>query len=645
MSDHVGEIKARLNVADVIGGYIKLERAGANMKARCPFHNEKTASFFVSPGRGSYYCFGCGAKGDIFTFVEEFEGLDFMGTLKVLAERAGVELTFERKQPGARNERERLFGVMEAAAAFYQRTLYEGAAGPHKAVIDYLLGRGLTKETIKAWRIGYAPIGWRNALDYLLGRGFTEAEILSAGIAKRKDGKDGEEGESAVAGRGVYDRIRSRITFPLLDSSGRVVAFSGRIFPHDDAVAKYLNSPETPLWHKSHFLYGLHRAKYGIREKGFAILVEGQMDIIMSHQAGWHNALATSGTALTAEHLATIRRFTDYVRMAFDPDNAGQKAALRSARMAVAMGLDVRIIELPKGKDPADLIRDDAAEWTKRVEAAQSVVDYFLHRISEAHPDARTLGVRLREEVLPFVASAPNAIEQNALVSSIARRTGIKEDAILEEVRRVPPLENVTVSPAANTLAATGTSNASNASNTTMTNSSGAQQGSNQGHTASQTAISTPQGISGIIASAVQKSRKSHIEERLAGLIFMHQSRGKDERVNFLKEAVIADLSAPVFEAIVRDYEPRREELIVQAEILYGSEEDIKKKEKQYASEARELIVNLAEDVLKDTLATALTELAKAEKAKDTARVHVEMQTCKDVSSKLALLRKRLDDH
>ena len=291
MASSVEQIKERLKIEDVVGSYIKVEKAGNNLKARCPFHNEKTPSFFISPDRGSYYCFGCGAKGDIFTFVQEFEGIDFLGSLKILADRAGV--TLEKFTNKTTDKKERLYQLLEVTAKFLAENLKS-----EEIPLSYLKKRGLNDETIKNWKVGYVRDEWRSISDYLKSKGFLDDEIERAGISKTE-------------GKNTYDRFRGRIMFPIFDSAGRVIAFSGRILHDDGQSAKYLNSPQTELFDKSKVLYGYDRAKQSIRKFDFSILVEGQMDLLMAHQAGFTNAVASSGTALTSEHLALLKRISN----------------------------------------------------------------------------------------------------------------------------------------------------------------------------------------------------------------------------------------------------------------------------------------------------------------------------------------------
>jgi len=324
MTDSVEKIKERLGIAEVVGGYLKLEKAGKNLRARCPFHNEKTPSFFVSPDRGSYYCFGCGAKGDIFSFVEQFEGLDFKGALKLLADRAGVKLEYDRGSfSDGKSEREKIFQILEEATGYFETNLKS-----NDEARNYLQKRGVAEKTCVVFRLGYAPDEWRSLLTHLKNKKFTESDLEKAGLIKKNE-----------TGSNYYDRFRGRIIFPIADSAGRIVGFSGRILKGKPEDAKYLNSPETELFAKSRILYGLDKAKAEIRRRDFAVLVEGQMDLLMSHQAGVANAVASSGTALTDEHINLLKRFSNRLLLVFDPDEAGFKAALRGAGLALTRGL------------------------------------------------------------------------------------------------------------------------------------------------------------------------------------------------------------------------------------------------------------------------------------------------------------------
>lgn len=421
MSSPVEEIKARLGAEEVVGSYLKLERAGANLKAKCPFHHEKTASFFVSPARGSFYCFGCGEKGDIFSFVEKMEGVDFKGALKILAERAGVPLTRVRAQES--DARDRLFVILEEATRFFESELATRADAQ-----KYLASRGITPKTITEWRIGFAPDAWRALRAYLFAKKFSDNELLRAGLIKQST-----EGKSEP-----FDVFRNRIMFPIFDSAGRVIAFSGRIFGKESETApKYVNSPETEVWRKSSALYGIHRAKHKIRERGYALLVEGQVDLVLCHQAGFENAVAASGTALTPEHLDVLRKFSENLLLAYDADAAGEKAALRAVSAALQKGMAVKIVAL-SAKDPADMIAQNPANFTTALKNSMHFVRFLLERALARATTGRERARLVREQVLPFVRDIKSAIERAEFVKEIAAALGVREDAVWDDLKHLP---------------------------------------------------------------------------------------------------------------------------------------------------------------------------------------------------------------
>ncbi len=421
-SDNVSQIKDRLSIVDVVGSYLKLQKAGANLKAPCPFHNEKTPSFFVSPDRGTFKCFGCGEGGDIFTFVEKFEGVDFYGAMKILAEKAGVEL--KKEDPQQVDARKKLYSIIEETTLFFEQNLQDR----HDA-LKYLKNRGLDDETIKKFRIGFVRDEWQSIYNFLKSKNYSDEEIEKAGLVKKKDGTSR-----------YYDRFRSRIIFPLFDSSGRVVAFSGRIFGEDannSEVAKYLNSPETDIFHKSKVLFGYNFAKTDIRKRDFSILVEGQMDIIMAHQAGFTNTVATSGTALTPDHLTLLRRLSNKVMMAFDGDEAGLRAANKGAKLALIDGMEVKLIEIPEGMDPADFVLKDKNGWIDALKNAVHIVEFNLNVLLQKGLDQRRLGIEIKNIVLPLVTGIKSKIEQDYFVSHIAEKAGVTEDSVREELLSV----------------------------------------------------------------------------------------------------------------------------------------------------------------------------------------------------------------
>ncbi|MCR4279671.1 MAG: DNA primase [Candidatus Zambryskibacteria bacterium] len=423
MGGDVETIKERLDIAEVVSGYLKLEKAGQSYKARCPFHNEKTPSFFVSPGRQSFYCFGCGAKGDIFTFVEQVEGLDFRESLKLLAEKAGVELSrHSEESKEKKGEKDRILEVLEDATKFFEKML-----GANASAQDYLKSRGISEASIGDWRIGYAPAEWRSLYGHLREEGHSEELLVKAGLIKKVE---------AGSGKNPYDVFRDRLIFPLKDASGRVIAFSGRALAKE-TEPKYLNSPDTPVFTKHEVLYGLDKAKDKIRRKDYAILVEGQMDLVLSHQSGVDNTVASSGTAFTQAHLERLKKLSKRIILAFDGDSAGEKAALKSAELALSLGLEVKIAKLPEGSDPADMASKDASSWKEVLRQAKPAIEHFLDLILGVESDQRKQGLAIKQEILPLITLLESSIERSHFISLIAKRTGIREEIIWEDLKKV----------------------------------------------------------------------------------------------------------------------------------------------------------------------------------------------------------------
>ena len=419
MPGTVEQIKSKLTIVDVVESYLKLERAGGNLKAKCPFHKEKTPSFFVSPARESFHCFGCSKGGDIFEFVKEMEGVEFVDALKILAERAGVKIV--REDNIIKSQRGRLISTMESAVVFFQKELLK-----NPQAIEYLTKRGLNQKTIESWRIGFAPDSWRALYDYLTGLGFSDLEIEKAGLIVKSP-------------KGYYDRFRGRIMFPLNNVSGTPVGFSGRIMPgnSDQNAAKYINSPQTELYDKSKILFGFDRARVGIRTSNTCVLVEGQMDLIMSHQSGNLNTAAVSGTALTEEHLKNIGRLAGRLILAFDGDDAGFKASHRGIDIALATGMDVRIALLPNKIDPADLILEDGEKWTNLLSGAKHVIDFYLEILESKHKEPRELKIQVERLVLPYVSKIKSSIEQAHFVNLIAGKLSIDEAPIWDTLKKI----------------------------------------------------------------------------------------------------------------------------------------------------------------------------------------------------------------
>lgn len=428
MSDSVDKIKERVSIKDVVDPYVKLIRAGKYWKGLSPFTKEKTPSFFVSPDRGMYHCFSTGKGGDMFTFIQEMEGVDFKGSLKILAEKAGVPLVYE--SPQRTDEREQVLKALSLSLEYFESRLESNVDAK-----KYLLHRGLTEKTIGLWRIGYAENEWRALSDALQAKGVTEAVLEKAGLIKKPDTEDGAQ----VSAKRPYDRFRGRVMFPIFDISNRIVGYSGRILHEDKDKpgAKYLNSPETEVFDKSRVLYGIHIAREGIRALGAAILVEGQLDLLLAHQAGYKNTVATSGTAFTERHAELLKRFTQNVLIAYDGDRAGISAAGRAASIALKAGMNVKVAKFPPGTDPADLLSKTPEIFKASIRESLHVVDFFISHIGDAQYDSRTYRLEVSRTVLPFVALIPNKIDQAHFIKRVAEALSVSEEAVKGELAKL----------------------------------------------------------------------------------------------------------------------------------------------------------------------------------------------------------------
>ena len=422
----IDEIKNRLNITDVVREYVKLEKAGANYRALCPFHSEKTPSFFVNPGRQRWHCFGsCSEGGDIFSFIMKIEGVEFGDALRILAAKAGIEI--KRQDPKVMSERQRTYEICEWATRFFQRQI-EGEVG--KSVLGYLSNRGIRTEEVKEWRIGYATESWDDLLLFLGEKGYSGEEILRAGLASKKEGSSK-----------YYNRFRGRIIFPIFDLSSQPIGFGGRVFEvggEERKEAKYLNTPNTILYDKSRVLYGLHRAKLDMRKVDFCILTEGYTDAIMSHRAGFSNTVSVSGTALTRDQLGIIKRYTDNLVLAFDMDSAGGSATQKGIEIAQLMDFNIKVVLMPKGFDPADIILKDSNEWKKVVEGAISIMDFHFQRaFADKELSMPENKKRIAAELLPKIAKMSNDIERSTWVQRLARDLGVREEAVMDEMKKI----------------------------------------------------------------------------------------------------------------------------------------------------------------------------------------------------------------
>lgn len=605
MSSPAEQIKERLSIADVVGSYLKLERAGSSLKAKCPFHNEKTPSFFVSPARGSYYCFGCNKGGDIFSFVQEFEGTDFVGALRILAQRAGVEL--KRIDPKVRSAYARLYLLLEKATRFF-----EGELQKNSEAKKYLESRGLRPETISAWRLGFAQNDWRQLHDHLLKEGFKPEEMEKVGLVKRKAGplplSKGETREGVMSittprsppyyhpqgspslerrdGGEVrsYDAFRGRVMFPIRDSAGRVIGFSARILPSldDGKTGKYINSPETVLFRKSEVLYGFDKAKLAIRQKDAAILVEGQMDLLMAHQAGYEHTVASSGTALTEAHLRRLKQLSENLLIAFDSDSAGLKASERAIRLALSLGMNVRVIAL-KEKDPADLILHSKDEWEHAVKEAKHIIDFLLDGLLASEKENRAKALAIEKQLLPLLQLLPSRVEQSHFLKTIADRSGLREDALFETFKKLP-----------------------------APNSSRSQ--------------TLPKSL-----TPADATHSNTVERRVFAILFLAETRKAEELLKRLTEELTRILGSEKLEARKAAHAALRDPLLVEAEALYG--EGLPS-----AREEAELLRRLEEEEVREQLQAVMGKLAGSERGKRSAESGELLREAKVLSERLSTL-------
>ncbi len=413
--DAVEDIKSRLTVEDVVGDYVELKRAGRNYKGLSPFNAERSPSFMVSPEKQIWHDFSSGKGGNIFSFVMEMEGVDFKGALEILARKAGVDLAlYGRGDSKVRERKDKALEALELAAKYYQQSLI----GKPEA-LDYVLKkRGFNKQTLSNFRLGYSPNSGAALSEFLYKRGFNEEVIKLAGLGSK-------------SARGPYDMFRGRIMVPLMDGQGAVIGFTARILEDEPNAPKYINTPQTLLYDKSRHVFGLHLAKDAIRTTGFAIVVEGNLDVVSTHQAGYANVVATAGTAITQSHLKTINRFTNDIRLCFDQDRAGIAAAERAISVAQAAGTKLSIITIPDGKDPDELVRKDVAAWEKCIHEPQYAVDWLIDRYTDMYDLKTAHGKRIFSDVLlATIAKLEDQVEQDHYLLKLAEITEVSEAAI-----------------------------------------------------------------------------------------------------------------------------------------------------------------------------------------------------------------------
>ncbi len=453
--DSIEDIKTRLDVVDTVAEYLQLKPAGSgSFKACCPFHQEKTPSFFVNRPRQSWHCFGCDQGGDVISFVQKMEGMDFPEALEFLAHKAGVTLpTFN---VATTSERKRLVEVNEFASKFFRATLLQHPNAERARA--YVATRGLDDLTCDLWRIGYAPDGWNNLTDALRSKGVTDDELVKSGLAIKRDPTPAASCQLPAAS---YDRFRNRLMFTICDQNGRVVGFTGRVIDPERSrrmsgeskdlssgpsasseQAKYVNTPETLMYKKSHVLFGLDKAKGEIKRQNLVVIVEGNMDVITSHQFGIANVVASSGTALTGEQLNLLKRFTTNLAIAFDADAAGNAATIRGLDIARALDFSVKIISLPSdaGKDPDDAIRKNVEIWNKAIQNALPVIEWLYQNAFKGQDTSKPEEKkRIAAAVLPEFRRISNAVERDAWVTRLSRDLGVSEDALREEMKKTSP--------------------------------------------------------------------------------------------------------------------------------------------------------------------------------------------------------------
>ncbi len=421
--DAVEEIKSRLAIEDVVGEYVQLKRAGSNWKGLSPFSAERTPSFVVSPEKQIWHDFSSGRGGDMFSFVMEMEGLDFRQTLELLARKAGVDLEQFRGQRGGSNakQKERAYEALELATKFYQ-VQFSGS----KLALEYVFKkRQFTKETALRWQLGYSPNTGSALVDFLKSKKFTEEDIRAAGLTAR-----------SYRG-GLQDMFRGRLMIPLADGQGRVIGFTARLLTDDKQAPKYINTSQTVLYDKSRHVYGLHLAKEAIRKSKYAVIAEGNLDVIMSHQAGVRQVVATAGTALTEQHLKAMSRLTPDIRLSFDADKAGISATERAIPIASKVGVSLSIITIPSGKDPDELIKQDPAVWQQIIEQPKYALDWLIERYEQALDLSSAVGKRQFSDVLlPIVRSLSDSVEQDHYLNKIAELAGVSKEALISKMNQ-----------------------------------------------------------------------------------------------------------------------------------------------------------------------------------------------------------------
>ena len=424
-------IKESLDISDVINSYIPLKRFGNNYKALCPFHSEKTPSFSVNTEKQIYYCFGCQKGGDVFQFVMEYEQIDFFNALKILSERTGIPLPEKRsdcESTSSGNKKDELLKINHLLATWFHENLVSNNG---KSALDYILNRGVSQDVLNTFAIGFAPESWDNVLRWGKKNGFSVDSLLQAGVCVQKTDSGNQNS--------VYDRFRNRLMFPIWNELGKVIGFSGRVLGKDDTGGKYINTPETLVFHKGKVLYGLNLARSGIKKHGFALVCEGQMDVIACHQSGYTNTIAPMGTAFTEAQARLLKRYTDQVTFLFDGDAAGQKAVIKSIDSFLPVGLSAKVAVLENGEDPDTLVRGGNTDRLK--EKIDNAIDYFVYRMNielsrhdQNTPSGKTT---ITENILTELLRVESLVARGEYCRILAKRLNIPENTVLQELKRI----------------------------------------------------------------------------------------------------------------------------------------------------------------------------------------------------------------
>ncbi len=419
--DAVEDIKSRLSIEDVVSQYVELKRAGRNFKGLSPFGNERTPSFMVSPEKQIWHDFSSGKGGNMFSFVMEMEGLDFKGALELLARKAGIDLEQYRGRGNSNSkEKERLYEALELAAKFYQVQFSK-----NQTALEYALKkRQFSKQTALEWRLGYSPNNGTALVDFMKTKGFSEHDVKGAGL-------------SAQRYRGLGDMFRGRLMIPLQDAQGRVIGFTARLLADDPDAPKYINTPQTLLYDKSRHVYGLHLAKEALRKAKYAVIAEGNLDVIASHQAGVRQVVATAGTALTEYQLKALGRFTPDIRLSFDADTAGLNATERSIPIASKVGVSLSIITIPSGKDPDELIKQDPGKWQQIIEKPKYALDWLIDRYQKQLDIESAMGKReFSDIILRVVRGLGDQVEQEHYIEKVGKLIGVSRDALMSKLKQ-----------------------------------------------------------------------------------------------------------------------------------------------------------------------------------------------------------------